>query len=95
MTCASCVALIERRVKKLPGVHEVLVGLLAEKAEVLYDPTVRSEADIISTIQRAGFQACRLHETDTSEEVVLAITGMSCASCVNTIEVSLGLLQLP
>jgi len=38
MTCANCVATIERNVKKLDGVQSAAVNLASERATVVFDP---------------------------------------------------------
>lgn len=38
MTCASCVAVIESYLQTVEGVKSVSVGLLNERADVVYDP---------------------------------------------------------
>ena len=54
MTCASCVAAIERAVRKLPGVASVAVNLATERADVTYDPTVVRLSAIKQAITSAG-----------------------------------------
>ncbi len=54
MTCASCVARVERALKAVPGVTEATVNLATEKA------TIRGTADpqvLISAVDHAGYQA--------------------------------------
>ena len=55
MTCASCVASIERHAKKIVGVKDVLVALMAAKAEVDYYPSVTSPTAIAEAISSLGF----------------------------------------
>ncbi len=55
MTCANCVATVERNVKKLDGVEEATVNLVTEKATVTYDPA-RLDLDKISErVIKAGY----------------------------------------
>jgi Cu+-exporting ATPase len=37
MTCASCVARVERALRKVPGVHDATVNLATESARITYD----------------------------------------------------------
>ena len=55
MTCANCVATIERSVKKLPGVQNTIVNLASERAVVDFNPTALSLDTIISRIENAGY----------------------------------------
>ena len=55
MTCANCVATIERNVKKMQGVQNTVVNLASERAVVDYDPTALSLDSIIGRIQKVGY----------------------------------------
>ncbi|MFN7037323.1 MAG: heavy metal translocating P-type ATPase [Bellilinea sp.] len=55
MTCANCVATIERNLKKQTGVQSVAVNLSSERAIVEFDPQLVGLDDLIKRIQRAGY----------------------------------------
>ncbi|XP_038138087.1 copper-transporting ATPase 2 [Cyprinodon tularosa] len=87
MTCASCVANIEKNMIKHKGIISVLVSLMAGKAEVNYDPNLLDPAGVSQLIEDLGFGAELLEDnTVTQGKLDLQITGMTCASCVHKIE---------
>ncbi len=55
MTCANCVATVERNLKKLDGVNGAVVNLSSERALVDYDTGKLSLPDMIARVQRAGY----------------------------------------
>ncbi len=55
MTCANCVATVERTLKKLDGVSFASVNLANERASVSYDPERVDQAALIERVQRAGY----------------------------------------
>lgn len=57
MTCASCSAAVERVTRKLDGVEESEVNLATEELTIKYNPELVSEANILSAIEKAGYQA--------------------------------------
>ncbi|XP_026137016.1 copper-transporting ATPase 1 [Carassius auratus] len=90
MTCASCVANIERNLKNEHGVHSVLVALMASKAEVRYSPSVIDPQRIAEFIRELGFTASVMEDYDGSDGTLeLVVRGMTCASCVHKIESNL------
>ncbi len=55
MTCANCVATIERNLKKLDGVEDVAVNLSSERAAVGFNKSEVQISDIVEKIKRAGY----------------------------------------
>ena len=82
MTCASCVARVEKALSAVPGVREASVNLATEAATIKVASPVTMEA-LAKAVERAGYEIAR-------EETDLAIRGMTCASCVARIEKALG-----
>lgn len=56
MTCASCVARIEKVVSRIDGVDKINVNLATEKASVEYDEDKTDTSKIMSVIEKAGFK---------------------------------------
>ncbi|XP_063102191.1 copper-transporting ATPase 1 isoform X2 [Cavia porcellus] len=90
MTCASCVANIERNLRREEGIYSVLVALMAGKAEVRYNPTIIQPPLIAEFIRELGFGATVIETAEEEDGVLeLVVRGMTCASCVHKIESTL------
>lgn len=91
MTCASCVSTVEKGLLKVEGVHDVSLNLVTEKAQVKYDPQKTDVNSLIKAVENVGYGAKDISPSTQTElkTINLAITGMTCASCVNTIETQL------
>ncbi|TRZ91928.1 MAG: heavy metal translocating P-type ATPase [Methanosarcinales archaeon] len=68
MTCAACAANIEKVLKKNKGVESVAVNFSLAKAQVEYDPSLVSVADMISAIEGIGYTASRKVDKKESED---------------------------
>jgi Cu+-exporting ATPase len=55
MTCANCVATVERNLKKLDGVQSAVVNLSSERATVEFDAAKLALTDFIARVNRAGY----------------------------------------
>nr|AAA57445.1 Cu++-transporting P-type ATPase [Mus musculus] len=90
MTCASCVANIERNLRREEGIYSVLVALTAGKAEVRYNPAVIQPRVIAEFIRELGFGAMVMENAGEGNGILeLVVRGMTCASCVHKIESTL------
>jgi Cu+-exporting ATPase len=83
MTCANCVAAVERNTKKVSGVTNASVNFASEKVTFSYDPALVADGDVtaevIERIKRAGYEV-------PTAELELPLLGMTCANCAATIE---------
>jgi P-type Cu+ transporter len=55
MTCANCVATVERSLKKQKGIESAVVNLSSERATVTFDPTTATIPDMLARIEHAGY----------------------------------------
>jgi Cu+-exporting ATPase len=83
MTCANCVATVERNSKKATGVTDAAVNFVSEKVTITYDPDLAEvqdvTAEVITRVKRAGYRI-------PTASLDLPLVGMTCANCANTIE---------
>ncbi len=83
MSCASCVANVEKAIRAVPGVEAVAVNLIEKEARVVGgDPDA-----IVAAVVDQGYPARRLDEKPGGDAGYrIAIDDMSCASCVANVE---------
>ncbi|KAI8918848.1 hypothetical protein BC831DRAFT_406333 [Entophlyctis helioformis] len=101
MSCASCVASIERMLKGTPGIlpDSVAVTLLPQRVVVQHDPSRLTASQISTVISDAGFDVVTVESDHADSETkdvkpklaktVLSVQGMTCASCVASVETAL------
>ncbi len=86
MTCATCAGTIADSLNELEGVLQADVNLATERASVTFDPEKVDVAKMRKAVEDAGYGVIL-------NEMTLSIGGMSCASCVNTVEEAVGELD--
>ena len=57
MHCSSCANIIERQLKKVPGVSQANVNFASQKASIVYDPSLAKITDLENAVAKAGYQA--------------------------------------
>jgi Cu+-exporting ATPase len=67
MTCAACVARVEKVLKRVEGVQDATVNLGSESAVVRAAPSVPLEK-LIEAVERAGYGAAPHRERDSADE---------------------------
>ena len=83
MTCANCVAAVERNAKKVTTVSNAAVNFASEKLTINYDPAISKPqdvlTDVIARVEKAGYSI-------PTENAEIALLGMTCTNCANTIQ---------
>lgn len=93
MTFPSCVDTIRQTLQSTDGVKVVDVELNSEKTEIWYQPAIIDPATLIKLIQDKGFEATLIYPNGRTPEyklVLISIEGMTCNSCVKSIEGTVG-----
>jgi Cu+-exporting ATPase len=95
MSCSSCVASIESIIRTTNGIipESVVVTLLPPRVVLTHDQSIIASEEIRLVIEELGFDAVLLKSTPIQEQeqvfsdsIKLSIKGMTCSSCVNSIE---------
>ncbi|OJB05259.1 copper-transporting ATPase [Burkholderia ubonensis] len=95
MTCASCVARVEKALANVPGVTRASVNLATERATVDAAAGVTT-TQLVDAVRQAGYQATPVAEPEPAiapdaalGAIELDIGGMTCASCAGRVEKAL------
>jgi len=86
MSCAACVARIERSLGRKLGVEEASVNLATERGTIRFDPQRISLPELLEVVRETGYEPETAH-------LDLAVEGMTCAACVGRVERAL--LKVP
>lgn len=92
MTCQSCVKSIKNSLEDVPGIASINISLTDDRGSFTYIPKHITAEIIASYLENTGFEASVLtdvvaKESDTTScELLLTVLGMTCQSCVNSIE---------
>lgn len=81
MSCASCVARVERSLASVPGVRDVSVNFATEQASVKARGDVGMDT-LKAAVAKAGYSVAE-------QTLRFRIEGMTCASCVSRVEKAL------
>lgn len=65
MTCAACVARIEKTLLKVPGVSEASVNLATESAQIRYATGTVRPSELVAAVEAAGYRA-RIHDAEAA-----------------------------
>lgn len=92
MSCASCVATIEKALKKNKGVKSALVNLASQKALVEYDYNKVSKEKLEKTIENAGYKVIKKSSKDDNI-LNLKVIGMDNPHCISIVGSALDKLK--
>jgi len=68
MHCSSCANIIERSLKKVPGVKQASVNFAAEKANIIFDESQIKTQNLIEAVAKAGYKAELVDAKDADYE---------------------------
>lgn len=68
MHCSSCANIIERSLKKVPGVKQANVNFAAEKASIVFDESSTNLQALVAAVSKAGYKAEEIDTKDADYE---------------------------
>lgn len=69
MHCSSCANLIQRELKKVPGVKEASVNYASEKANIIHDKEQSHTDHFITAVKKAGYSASVIDEDNPMDHM--------------------------
>jgi Zn2+/Cd2+-exporting ATPase len=87
LDCATCAAAVDRALRGVPGVEEVMTDVVSERVTVNYAPGSVGEEDLKGAVRRAGY---RVRESSPAPVTVFQVEGLCCATEAKQIEDRLG-----
>ncbi|MCP4072135.1 MAG: copper-translocating P-type ATPase [Hyphomicrobiales bacterium] len=82
MNCAGCSTRLETALSEFEGVDEASVNLALERADISFDQSKTTAADLVKLVHDTGFGV-------SAETLSLDVTGMTCTNCAARVEKSL------
>lgn len=79
MHCATCAVTIEKALIGVEGVEEANVNFAGNKVTVEFDPSKAGVTDLEKAVTESGYGII-------NEQVTIKVGGMTCATCVQTVE---------
>lgn len=93
MTCQSCVKSINNSLMDVPGITSINISLTDDCGSFSYIPKLITAEIIASYLENIGFEACVVSDVAAGKkdsvascELLLTVLGMTCQSCVNSIQ---------
>ena len=87
MDCREEVAILERRLKNLPGLEDLVPDLVGQRLRVRYDAAKLSTSSIVEAVAQTGMRAWLEHEQPvghtaaaTARQALVVISGVSLAA---------------
>lgn len=95
MTCQSCVKNIESNISTKLGIHRIRVMLAENAGYIDFDPSLTDVRTIASHIDDMGFECVAPASTNDQPNTTtrIHIVGMTCQSCVRSIEERVGAIS--
>jgi Cu+-exporting ATPase len=83
MSCANCAARIEKELSRQEGIHSAVVNFALAELTVGHDETIITAEQLVKKVEALGYGVIR---PEPDGELTFGVSGLHCASCVNTLE---------
>lgn len=93
MSCSSCSANIEKKLKQTEGVIDARINFAAEKAQIEFNNDKISGKDLVQVIEKLGYKAFIEEDNSKVEKVTLKVSGMTCTACSSRVEKTINKIE--